>query len=172
MELCICSPYRNMAVLIFFNSGYQFSDDLGGCVSELIEFGDESFGDGTLVTHHLPKFPIVDSQVYCEAFNEVEVVFHPCLELSPGKLSLGCVAAHGHHDAGLLILGQSLTVLGVNQVTAWFAGLGLGSSSPNWAASAPVIVAPSSIASLSGATAASLLGGSGRLLVLGRRSVR
>ena len=85
VELCVCSPYRNMAVLTFFNACGQFADDLGGCASELIELGDESFGDGALVLHHLPEFPIVDSQVYCEAFNEVEAVFHPCLKLCPGK---------------------------------------------------------------------------------------
>lgn len=88
-----------MAVLVFFSTGDQFVDDLGGYASKLVEFGSESFGDGSLVLHHLSEFPVVDSQVCCEAFDEVEVVFHPRLELSAGKLSPGCVAAHGNHDA-------------------------------------------------------------------------
>ena len=86
-------------MLVFFSTVDQFVDDLGGYASKLVEFGSESFGDGSLVLHHLSEFPVVDSQVCCEAFDEVEVVFHPRLEFSAGKLSPGCVAAHGNHDA-------------------------------------------------------------------------
>ena len=105
-------------MLVFFNTGDQSADNLGGYASKLVELGSESFGDGSLVLHHLSEFPVVDSQVCCEAFDEVEVVFHPRLELGPGKLSLGCVAAHGNHEARSQALGQSLVRVGVNHVTA------------------------------------------------------